>query len=327
MSKPLRVLFAGTPEFAEHHLASLIASDHEVIAVLTQPDRPAGRGKKLQPSPVKRCAEAAGIEVLQPQTLKSPEAQESLRTLQPDVMVVVAYGLILPQGVLDIPRFGCLNVHASLLPRWRGAAPIQRAVEMGDLTSGVTIMQMEAGLDTGPMLATAVCTLNRDETGGSLHDRLAELGPPALLQVLNDLETYLVKAQVQDDTQANYAHKIDKAECELDWREAADQIERKVRAFNPAPVCFSYLGGERIKVWEASAVTTGGDAVKTHSAEPGTILQASKSGLLVACGDGTLRIARAQFPGGKPLTIAELLNGKSGELAAGVCFQSAESLA
>lgn len=317
MATPLRVLFAGTPDFAERHLDALIQSPHSVIAVLTQPDRPAGRGKKLQPSPVKRRALEAGIDVLQPISLKNEDAQAQLRILDPDVMIVVAYGLILPQAVLDIPRFGCINVHASLLPRWRGAAPIQRAVEAGDATSGVTIMQMEAGLDTGPMLSKVELSLADDETGGSLHDRLAEAGPPALLQTLEDLESALAAAEAQDDRLANYAHKIDKSDCEIDWTLPAEEIARKVRAFNPVPVCFSVLNGERVKVWHASAESVPNNPKHTP---PGTLLTADRSGLRIACGDGCLNITRAQFPGGKPLTAAELLNGKGAVLVPGIRF-------
>jgi len=315
MASALKLLFAGTPDFAERHLDALIASQHSVLAVLTQPDRPAGRGKRLQPSPVKQRAEEAGLAVLQPPSLKDAAIQESLKSFAPDVLVVVAYGCILPQAVLDIPRFGCLNVHASLLPRWRGAAPIQRAVEMGDQQSGVTIMQMEAGLDTGPMLAKTTLDLDPKETGGTLHDRLAAAGPPALLAVLDHLEDRLADAEMQNDELANYARKIDKIECELDWQLSAEILERKIRAFNPAPVCFSLLGDERVKIWEASVVATG-----INNAHPGQILQADKSGIQVACGVDALLIKRAQFPGGKPLSAGELLNGKGAALAPGGVF-------
>lgn len=317
MTRPLRVLFAGTPDFAERHLDALLSSDHQVVAVLTQPDRPAGRGKKLTPSPVKRRAEQAGLAVLQPTGLKSEEVQQQLAALDADVMVVVAYGLILPQAVLDIPRFGCLNVHASLLPRWRGAAPIQRAVEAGDKHSGVTIMCMEAGLDTGPMLALSTLELADDETGGSLHDRLADIGPSALLNVLADLESHLANAQIQDHNAATYAHKLTKDECELDWQQDARQLEHRVRAFNPVPVCFSHLGAERVKIWRAYATES---PMRDSPAAPGTILSADRNGIVVQCAEGALVITEAQFPGGRPLDIAALLNGKGDALTPGQRF-------
>ena len=326
MSTPLRILFAGTPDFAERHLSALLDSEHDVIAVLTQPDRPAGRGKKLQPSPVKQRALDAGLEVLQPLSLKSEQVQQALAAFQADVMVVVAYGLILPQAVLDLPRYGCLNVHASILPRWRGAAPIQRAVEAGDADSGVTIMQMEAGLDTGPMLRVETLTLAADETGGSLHDKLAHSGPPALLAVLDTIETSLAGAVVQDHDSATYAHKIDKAECELDWCQPAEVLERQIRAFNPVPVCFSHLGGERVKVWTAVAQSPSASSATSHTnAHPGTIVGVRRDGIDVACGDGLLTITSAQFPGGKAQPVASLLNGKAEVLAVGQQFQTSGS--
>jgi methionyl-tRNA formyltransferase len=300
----LRVIFAGTPVFAAAHLRALIDSDHALCAVLTQPDRRSGRGKKVQPSPVKALAVEAGIEVLQPTSLRDDDIQQTLRAFNADVMVVVAYGLILPQAVLDIPRFGCLNVHASLLPRWRGAAPIQRAIEHGDAQTGVTIMQMEAGLDTGPMLSTHTLPIDDEMTGGDLHDRLAAMGPPALLDVLDDLPTALAQAIKQNDAAANYAHKIDKAELVLDWRQSAQTLARKIRAFAPAPACYSTLEGDRIKIHSARAQK--GEV----SAAPGTLIAVDRSGLLVACGEGALRITRAQIPGGKPLGVVELLNGQ-----------------
>lgn len=315
----LRILFAGTPVFAAAHLRALIDSEHEICAVLTQPDRRSGRGKKVQPSPVKAEAVAAGIEVLQPTTLRDAAVQDHLRAFNADVMVVVAYGLILPQAVLDIPRYGCLNVHASLLPRWRGAAPIQRAIECGDDTTGVTIMQMEAGLDTGPMLTKRSLPIDAKMTGGDLHDRLAELGPPALIEVLGDLPAALATATPQDDALANYAHKIDKGELVLDWAQSAETLARKVRAFAPVPGCFSTLEGDRIKIHAASAVAERSDAA------PGTLLEAERSGLIVACADGALQITRAQVPGGKPLTVAELLNGQANRFRPGIRFDLPEA--
>lgn len=311
----LRLLFAGTPDFAERHLDALLNSRHNVVAVLTQPDRPAGRGKKLQPSPVKQRALDADIDVLQPVSLKDPQIQQHLAELEVDAMIVVAYGLILPKAVLDIPRYGCLNVHASVLPRWRGAAPIQRAVEAGDLESGVSIMQMDVGLDTGPVLAVRTLVLDDAETGGSLHDRLAALGPPALLSVLDDLDNARARAAVQDDSQANYARKIDKAECQIDWSQPAEVLARRIRAFNPAPVCFSHLGSERVKIWLASA-----EANPASPTPPGTILEADRDKLRVACGEGSLSLLQAQFPGGKALTAAQLINGRAGQLVVGARF-------
>jgi len=244
MSQALRIVFAGTPEFAAEHLKALLDSPHEIVAVYTQPDRPAGRGQKLMPSPVKQLAAQHGLPVLQPPTLRAPEAQAELAALQPDLMVVVAYGLILPQAVLDIPRLGCINSHASLLPRWRGAAPIQRAVQAGDAESGVTVMQMEAGLDTGPMLLKVSTPISAEDTGGSLHDRLARLGPPAVVEAIAGLAAGTLKGEVQNDALATYAHKLSKDEAKLDWSRPAVELERAVRAFDPWPVCHTTLNGE-----------------------------------------------------------------------------------
>lgn len=312
--QPLRLVFAGTPDFAARHLRALLASRHRVAAVYTQPDRPAGRGKQLQASPVKQLALEAGLPVYQPASLRDPGAQAELAALRADVMVVVAYGLILPRAVLDTPRHGCLNVHASLLPRWRGAAPIQRAIEAGDRESGVTLMQMEAGLDTGPMLAIARCAIGPDTTAGELHDQLAELGAPLLLEVLDALPAKQAAAQAQDDALATYAHKIDKAEACLDWRLDAGALARRVRAFNPFPVCFSSLHDERLRVWMAEPLAEG------HQAAPGTLLRARRQGVDVACGQGVLRITRLQLPGGKPLPVDAVLNARGDWLRVGAQF-------
>jgi len=309
-----RIVFAGTPEFAALHLRALLDVNIRPVAVYTQPDRPAGRGKKLSASPVKQLAQDYDIPVLQPASLRAPEAQEELKALQPDLLIVVAYGLILPQAVLDIPTFGCINVHASLLPRWRGAAPIQRAIEAGDSRSGTTIMQMEAGLDTGPMLATAEVDIGPHMTAAELHDALAEAGAPLLLGVLGDLEHYLADARVQDDALATYANKIEKAEAEIDWRLPAAVLDRRVRAFNPFPVCFSFLEDQRVKVWGTVLENS------ASAAEPGTIIAAQDQGLLVACGNGALRLTRLQLPGGKPLPVQELLRARSELLAPGKKF-------
>lgn len=317
MAKPaLRVLFAGTPEFAAVHLARLIDSEHQLVGVYTQPDRPAGRGRKLHASPVKQLAESAGLPVFQPASLKDAAAQQQLAELAADVMVVVAYGLILPQAVLDTPRYGCLNVHASLLPRWRGAAPIQRAIEAGDTHTGITIMQMNAGLDTGAMLATASCPIGARTTAADLHDQLATLGPPLLLEVLADLEAYQRRSCAQDDAQANYAHKILKPEAQLDWRCSANVLERRVRAFNPFPVCYSVLGGERIRVWQA----TSPQPSATSTAAPGTIIHADDAGIVVCCGEYTLSMEVLQLEGGRALSAQELLRAHQAKFAPGRRF-------
>lgn len=305
----MRIVFAGTPDFAAEHLKALLMAQHQVVAVYTQPDRPAGRGQKLMPSPVKQLALAQGIEVLQPSSLKSAEAQQALAALRPDLMVVVAYGLILPQAVLDIPPLGCINSHASLLPRWRGAAPIQRAVEAGDAESGVTVMRMEAGLDTGPMLLKVTTPIGAEDSGGSLHDRLARLGPPAVLQAIAGLAAGTLQGEVQDDALATYAHKLNKDEARLDWSRPAVELERQVRALFPWPICHTTVGGEPFKVLAASL----GDG----QGQPGHIIAASKQGLTVACGAGALTLTRLQLPGGKPLAFADLYNSRREQFATG----------
>jgi methionyl-tRNA formyltransferase len=305
----MRIVFAGTPEFAAEHLKALIDSPYEVVAVYTQPDRPAGRGQKLMPSAVKQLAVDNGIQVLQPPTLRNAEAQAELAALKPDLMVVVAYGLILPQAVLDIPRLGCINSHASLLPRWRGAAPIQRAVEAGDSESGVTVMRMEAGLDTGPMLLKVSTPISATDTGGSLHDRLAEMGPPAVLEAVAGLAAGTLQGEVQNDSLATYAHKLNKDEARLDWSRPAVELERLIRAFNPWPICHSTLNGEAVKVLAAS--------LSTGNGTPGEILGASKDGLIVACGEQALCLTRLQLPGGKELNFSDLFNSRREKFASG----------
>lgn len=314
---PLRLIFAGTPEFAASHLSALIDSKHQLLAAYTQPDRPAGRGKKLQASPVKQLAQSRDIPLRQPATLKDTKVQRELAELEADLLVVVAYGLILPQAVLDIPGLGCLNVHASLLPRWRGAAPIQRAVEAGDAETGITIMQMDAGLDTGDMLATSRCAIDQQTTAASLHDRLAELGPPLLLEVLDDLHNFQQQATRQDDSLATYASKILKAEAAIDWHRDAVALDRSIRAFNPFPVCYSTLAGERVKIWQAQAAST-----VSAGEPPGTILQADREGILVNCGAGQLCIQRLQLPGGKVLDSEQLLHARAELFAPGQQFAS-----
>lgn len=312
---PLRIVFAGTPDFAAQHLKALLTSPHQVVAVYTQPDRPAGRGKKLQASPVKQLAESSKVPVLQPATLRNDTEAAQLSALKPDVLVVVAYGLILPQAILDVPRLGCLNVHGSLLPRWRGAAPIQRAVEAGDEQSGVTIMQMEAGLDTGNMLASAICPIGPTTTSASLHDDLAEAGAPLLLEVLNDLPQHLSKGISQQDFQATYANKILKSEAQIGWQQSAGTIARSIRAFNPFPICFTTLGEQRLKIWEAWVI-----ACPDHQQTPGTIAAATRDGIVVWCGQDQLNITRAQLPGGKVLSVEQILSAKSEQFAPGTCL-------
>ena len=309
MTEALRIVFAGTPEFAAEHLKALLNSSHQIVAVYSQPDRPAGRGQKLTPSPVKQLAVQHGIPVYQPQTLRDPGAQAELAALKPDLMVVVAYGLILPQVVLDIPRLGCINSHASLLPRWRGAAPIQRAVQAGDAESGVTVMQMEAGLDTGPMLLKVSTPISASDTGGTLHDRLASLGPQAVVQAIAGLAAGSLVGEVQDDALATYAHKLNKDEARLDFTRPAAELERLVLAFHPWPICHSTLNGEAIKVHTAHE-TEGQGA-------PGTILAADKHGLSVACDEGALCLTRLQLPGGKALNFADLYNSRRELFAVG----------
>ena len=312
---PLRIIFAGTPDFAASHLSALIDSEHQLLAVYTQPDRPAGRGKKLLASPVKRLGLEAGVPIHQPSSLKPAEVQKELGALAADVMIVVAYGLILPQSVLDTPRLGCLNVHASLLPRWRGAAPIQRAIEAGDDTTGITIMQMDEGLDTGAMLATITCPIQADCSGANLHDELARLGPPLLLEVLEDLPGFQSAAQVQQDDLATYAHKMTKAEACVNWLCGALELDRRIRAFNPFPVCYSLLDGQRVRIWQARPL----DGI-SHAEPPGTILQADATGILVNSGDGQLLIERLQLPGGKILTAQQVLSAKQDQFSPGRAF-------
>ncbi|MBO9883739.1 methionyl-tRNA formyltransferase [Xanthomonas sp. D-109] len=300
----MKLVFAGTPDFAVPSLRAA-AQRHEVVAVYTQPDRPAGRGRGLTPSPVKLEAVARGIPVLQPQTLRSPETLQALRALQPDLIVVVAYGLILPKAVLAIPTHGCWNVHASLLPRWRGAAPIQRAIEAGDSETGVCLMQMEAGLDTGPVLLSQRTPIGADETGGQLHDRLAALGAQVLADGLGLLRAGLRPvAQSQPEAGVTYAHKLDKAQARLDWQQPAAQLARQVRAFDPWPVAEAVLAGERVRVHGAIALDL------AHGQPPGTVLTASKQGIDIACGQGALRLRVLQRDGGKAITAADYLNAR-----------------
>ena len=303
---PLRILFAGTPDFAVPPLERLLSEGFKPAAVLTQPDRPAGRGRQLQASPVKRVALAADIPVIQPLTLRKAESLEPLRPYRPDLMIVVAYGLILPVNLLELPRFGCWNIHASLLPRWRGAAPIQRAIEAGDEKSGVCIMQMDEGLDTGPVLARAEIPLQPGETGGSLHDRLAELGASVLLDCVCQLaEGRPPRPVPQADSGVSYAAKLDKHEARIDWSEPAKALERRIRAFNPWPVTWCMVGPERTRIWSARALMDG-----THD-RPGTVLAAGRGGIDVATGRGVLRLLELQRPGKRRTGAVDYLNAVS----------------
>ncbi|HST29195.1 MAG TPA: methionyl-tRNA formyltransferase [Rudaea sp.] len=304
MPVPLRLVFAGTPEFAVPHLHACHAENVEIAAVYTQPDRPAGRGRGLAASPVKQAALAAGLVVEQPESLKSPDAKARLRELNSDLLVVVAYGLILPRAVLAIPRLGCWNVHASLLPRWRGAAPIQRAILAGDTQTGVCLMRMEAGLDTGPVMLRREIDIAADDTGASLHDKLAALGAQTLGEGLRRIlagETLVATAQ--PEAGVSYAHKLEKSEARLDWNGSAIALERKVRAFNPWPVAEADLAGERVRVWAAQALPGSG-------ASSGAVVAATKQGIDVACGEGALRVTRLQRAGGRVITAADYLNAR-----------------
>ena len=306
MNSPgLRLVFAGTPEFAVPCLEACRASGAQVVAVYTQPDRPAGRGRKLTPSPVKQAALAAGIAVEQPESLKPADVQQALADYRPDLLVVVAYGLILPRKVLAIPRLGCWNVHASLLPRWRGAAPIQRAVLAGDRESGVDLMQMEAGLDTGPVLLERRTPISRDDTGGSLHDRLAMLGAEALAEGLRrTLAGEALVATPQPEDGVTYAHKLDKAEAKLDFSRPALELERQVRAFDPWPVAEGEIAGEPLRIWAAHAIEL------DHHASPGRVLAAGRDGIDLACGTGALRVTAVQRAGGKRIGAIDYLNAR-----------------
>lgn len=302
----MRIVFAGTPEFAVPSLRAA-ATRAEIVAVYTQPDRPAGRGRGLVASPVKQAATEMGIEVRQPASFRDPAEVEALRALQPDLMVVVAYGLILPQAVLDIPAEGCWNVHASLLPRWRGAAPIQRAIQAGDPGTGVCLMQMEKGLDTGPVLLEQRTAIAPDETGGQLHDRLAEMGAWVLADGLGLLRAGIAPVpRPQPSEGVTYAHKLDKAEARLDWARPAVELANTVRAFNPWPVAEATLAGERVRIHRATALDL------EHEAEPGTVLSAGREGIDIACGEGALRLQLVQRDGGRPVAAADYLNGRPG---------------
>lgn len=311
MTEPLRIIYAGTPDFSVAALEALIASEHEVIAVYTQPDRPAGRGRDLKASPVKEKALQHDIPVYQPLSLKDEQAQQALNALAADLMVVTAYGLLLPAEVLNAPRLGCINIHASLLPRWRGAAPIQRAILAGDDRTGITIMQMDEGLDTGDMLAISECVIEAEDTGSSLHDKLMQLGAETLMSALPSIADQSCQPKQQDDSLACYASKLSKAEAKIDWHSSAVEIERAVRAYNAWPVAYCHLQKKgrqtNLRLWQAKVLKTSaaGEAV------PGTVLAESADGIDIACGEGVLRITELQAEGKRRLSVNDFLNANS----------------
>lgn len=305
MSDSLRIIFAGTPDFATRHLDALLSSEHQIVGVFTQPDRPAGRGNKLTPSSVKVLAERHQLPVFQPKSLRPEKNQQLVAGLNADVMVVVAYRLLLPKAVLDMPHFGCINVHGSLLPRWRGAAPIQRSLWAGDNETGVTIMQMDVGLDTGDMIHKIVCPIEATDTSASLYDKLAEFGAQGLLTTLRLLADGTVKREVQNEAQVTYAEKLSKEEARMDWSLSAAQLERCIRAFNSWPVSYFTVDGQPVKVWQASVL------VETADAEPGTIVRADKHGIQVATANGILNLTQLQPAGKKPMSAQDLLNSRS----------------
>jgi methionyl-tRNA formyltransferase len=316
----LKIIFAGTPEFAAKSLEAIINQGHEVIAVYTQPDRPAGRGKKLVKSDVKVVAETHDIPVFQPEKLTNADAQAELSALDPDLMIVAAYGLLLPKEVLESPTYGCINIHASLLPRWRGAAPIQRAIQAGDSETGITIMQMDEGLDTGDMILKLSTAITEEDTGGTLHDRLAEQGAEAILKYLAEREE--LGAEAQDSSLANYAHKLSKQEACINWQDSAEQICRDIRAFNPWPVSFfefidSKEKVQRVRVFEAT------QQASDNTKAPGTILEKNKHGILVQCSEGAISIQKLQLPGAKAIDVQSFVNGGKDILNAGDSLNAA----
>lgn len=311
----MKIIFAGTPAFAATALDALIKSPYDIVAVLTQPDKPSGRGLKVTASPVKELSLQHQLAVYQPTTLKDEATQQMLKDFDADVMVVCAYGMLLPAAVLNIPRFGCINIHPSLLPRWRGAAPIQRTVHAGDTETGVTIMQMDVGLDTGPMLLQTHYTLAKDETSQSLHDRLAVEGADALIEALKLLDAGKLVATEQDNANTTYANKISKEEAMIDWTKSAVEIDREIRAFNPWPISYTSWQGQNLRVWRATLLD------QTTSKAPRTILHASQDGIDIATGNGVIRLLQLQLPGGKVLSAADFYNAKRDALMIGEHLQ------
>jgi len=319
MSTPLRIIFAGTPDFAAIALADLIKSPHQIVAVYSQPDRPKGRGRKLQASPVKLVALEHDIPVEQPLNFKEPESVATLKSYQADVMIVAAYGLLLPESVLNSPTHGCLNIHASLLPRWRGAAPIHRAILAGDTETGITIMQMDKGLDTGAMLNKITCKITSTDTSSSLHDKLALLGGPLILDSLKTLQNKALKPESQNDSLSNYASKLNKSEAQINWSNTADEILLQIRAFNSWPVAQSNIEEQVIRIWQAQKVKL--DSLNsTPKLNPGTIISVDKKEIVVACGENAISILKLQRVGSKPMATADFLNGQAKLVAAGNCF-------
>ena len=313
----MRIIFAGTPQFSADHLQALLdQGQHQVVAVYTQPDRRSGRGKKLQASPVKKIAEQANIPVLQPLTLKDEDALQVLAQLNADVMVVAAYGLLLPQAALDTPKFGCINIHASLLPRWRGAAPIERAIIAGDPSTGITIMQMALGLDTGDMLFKSTCDITADETGDSLRSKMTSLGIPLLFKTLSAIDAQALAPEPQNDNHSNYAVKIDKKEALINWHESAEQIDRKIRAFTSAMGCHTFLNEQRIRIVRATPIASNNDIAE------GTVVAINKKTITVQCNKSCLEISMLQIPGAKAMDIAALLNGRPDFFKIGDFFSS-----
>lgn len=311
--KQLSLVFAGTPDFAKVHLQALYEQGYTIKGVFTQPDRPAGRGRQLQASAVKKYALEQGLSVYQPESLrKTPQAHQILQSLNCDLLIVVAYGLILPQDFLAIPRLGAWNVHGSILPRWRGAAPIQRAMMAGDAETGITIMQMDAGLDTGDMLLKAHCLIMQNDTGGSLHDKLAELGAKTLLRALDRHQDLI--PETQDDQLSCYAKKLSKEEAVINWQHDAIDIDRHIRAFNPWPVCQSFIHDQKIRIWQATLIQ------QQHESQPGEILAIDKQGITVAAAKDVLQLTHIQLPGKKVLSVADLINGKQLNFQVGDCF-------
>lgn len=319
-----RIVFAGTPEFAAAHLHALLAAEHNLVAVYSQPDRRSGRGKKITPSPVKRLAEQYALPIEQPETFKSAEALATLAAYQADLMIVVAYGMLLPEPVLQMPKWGCVNVHASLLPRWRGAAPIQRAIAAGDRETGVTLMQMDAGLDTGPMISTQKVTITPEDTGASLQQKLTDVGVQALLALLADvaMSDKWVTASAQPNAGVSYAHKLQKSEGRIDWQQPADELERAIRAFYPNPGTFTEIGETRIKLHQARLAPLPANALRQPL--PGTVLAVDANGILVACGRDALLLTQVQLPGKNPVSVAEFIKSQAQIIQPLYVFSSAQ---